>query len=370
MKKILSLSSIFAAIVIFFSSCSTPPPPDMEFNLGSDDPYRQGQNLVEAIAHGANSAAYRLMERGAPLNYQDKKDKWTPLIYAIYHNNWRMAKVLIRAGANVNLADSANRTPLMWAAVRNSGVTATILVEHGANVNAVDINGRTALQYAIIYTNYTLAAYLAEAGRRPSGLRRKKEQFIRLEDQRKREKAAAEELKLFGAVDKEKLSKKLQEEAINKNVKKPIDPKKTVIATGKNATSKIVKTAGKNAAPDKVNTVKPAVTKAAPAKAEKPVKITDILNASSSETTAKAKTPAAPAEKTVKPGKPVPKATAKKTVKPEKSEPTEYVKPMRLIMPKNTKKKKPGTTTIKVAPNNPLAPGNSYMPSPNPPSRN
>ena len=158
MKKLLFLVTLSTAIIIFLSSCSTPPPPDTEFNLGSDDPYRQGQNLVEAIAHGANSAAYRLMERGAPLNYQDKKDEWTPLIYAIYHHNWRMAKVLIRAGANVNLADSANRTPLMWAALRNSGVTATLLVEHGANINAVDISGRTALQYAIIYTNYTLAA--------------------------------------------------------------------------------------------------------------------------------------------------------------------------------------------------------------------
>ncbi|MBU8902120.1 MAG: ankyrin repeat domain-containing protein, partial [Victivallales bacterium] len=129
MKKIL-LSTISTAIIILLSSCMTPPPPaDTVFNLSSDDPYRQGQNLVEAIAQGANSAAYKLMKRGAPLNYQDKKNEWTPLIYAIYHYNWRMAKVLIRAGANVNLADSSKRTPLMWTALRNSSITATILVE-------------------------------------------------------------------------------------------------------------------------------------------------------------------------------------------------------------------------------------------------
>ena len=184
MIKIL-LSIISTAIVILLSSCSTPPPPDTVFNLSYDDPYRQGQNLVEAIAQGANSAAYKLMEHGAPLNYQDKKNEWTPLIYAIYHYNWRMAKVLIRAGANVNLADSAKRTPLMWTALRNSSITATILVEHGADINAVDISGRTALQYAIIYTNDTLAAYLADVSRKPFAQRLSKEQFDRLKKKRK-----------------------------------------------------------------------------------------------------------------------------------------------------------------------------------------
>ncbi|MDD5729485.1 MAG: ankyrin repeat domain-containing protein, partial [Victivallales bacterium] len=166
MKNIIS-ALITAAILSSLISCSTPPAPNTKFNLSSDDPYRQGQNLVEAIAHGSDSAAYRLMEQGAPLNYQDKKDEWTPLIYAIYHRSWSMARVIIRAGANVNLADSANRTPLMWAALRDSGVTAKLLVEYGADINAVDINGRTALQYAVIYTNYSLAAYLAEIGRQP-----------------------------------------------------------------------------------------------------------------------------------------------------------------------------------------------------------
>ncbi len=356
MKNILLLATISIALIIFSSSCSTPPPPDTEFNLGSDDPYRQGQNLVEAIAHGANSAAYRLMERGAPLNYQDKKDRWTPLIYAIYHSNWRMAKVLIRAGANVNLADNANRTPLMWAALRNSGITATILVEHGANVNAVDINGRTALQYAIIYTNYTLAAYLAEAGRRPSSKRMKKEEFIRLEEKRKRAKAEAEELKLYGAINKEKITQKIKADAINKTVKKPIDPKKNGVIGNKTAPAKdaVKKNIIPEAAPapksaEKNATLKklPQETKAKPVSpsAEKPVKITDILNASSAATTTQTKTTA---------------------VKPQKPEPAEYVKPMRLMMPKKTKKKKSSTTTIKVAPDDPLAPRNPYMPSPTP----
>ena len=219
MRNLVSILMI-TAVVSLLCSCSTTPPPGTNFNLGSDDPYRQGQCLVEAIAHGANSAAYRLMEQGAPLNYQDKKDEWTPLIYAIYHHNWRMAKVIIRAGANVNLADSANRTPLMWAALRNSGITAKLLVEYGADINAVDINGRTALQYAAIYTNYTLAAYLAEAGRRPLSQRMKKEQFDRFKAKLAREKAEKENLKLFGTSKKREVIAEAKKEDINKAVSK------------------------------------------------------------------------------------------------------------------------------------------------------
>jgi ankyrin repeat protein len=323
MKKILS-SIICTAIIVLLSSCSTPPPPDTIFNLSSDDPYRQGQNLVEAIAHGSNSAAYRLMERGAPLNYQDKKDEWTPLIYAIYHYNWRMAKVLIRAGANVNLADSANRTPLMWAALRNSGITATILVEHGADINAVDISGRTALQYAIIYTNYTLAAYLADAGRKPPAQRLKKEQFDRLRHKREKARAEAENLKLYGTTKEREIIVNMQKKDANINVKEAkkveeIKPKKKILP------------------------VKTEAVKAAPKKESKPVTISEILN--------------------TKPAK----ASPKKEVKPiekAKEEPKEYVKPLRLIKPVLIKTK-PKTITVKVAPQNPLAPRNPYLPPQN-----
>lgn len=217
MKNIIS-ALITLTILLLISSCSTPPPPGTKFNLSSDDPYRQGQNLVEAIAHGANSAAYRLMEQGAPLNYQDKKDKWTPLIYAIYHHNWRMSKVIIRAGANVNLADSANRTPLMWAALRNCGVTAKLLVEYGADINAVDLNGRTALQYAVIYTNYTLAAYLAEAGRHPDSQRLNQEQLERMKTKLARQKAEEKNLEVFGDKKKREVIAEIKKDDINKTL--------------------------------------------------------------------------------------------------------------------------------------------------------
>ncbi len=286
MKKILLLITICTAIVLFSNSCSTPPPEDAQFNYGSDDPYRQGQNLVEAIAHGANSAAYRLMERGAPLNYQDKKDEWTPLIYAIYHHNWRMAKVLIRAGVNVNLADNAGRSPLMWAALRNSGITATLLVEHGADINAVDISGRTALQYAIIYTNYTLAAYLAEIGRKPPAQRLRKEQFSRLKIKRMQAEAEASNMKLFGVKRKREVIEKIKNKEINKNIKvdKPAKttPEKNTEASKLNKTSTDSVTP---AVPEKdINSIK-AVKAVTAVSKKKPVSLKSIIAQENTDTT-------------------------------------------------------------------------------------
>ena len=250
-----------------------------------------------------------------------------------------MAKVLIRAGVNVNLADSANRTPLMWAALRNSGVTATLLVEHGANINAVDVSGRTALQYSIIYTNYTLAAYLAEAGRKPPAHRLKKEQFARLDDKRKRAKAEAENLKLFGNPKKREVIAKMKKDDLNTNIKeaKVIESKKIIT-------------------PKKTVVPKPEATKAAPKKTDKPIKITDILNASKPTTT----TPAP--KKAIKPIKKEQRRYIEpaKLLMPQKTKRKEYVKPMRLTLPQQFKKKRSKTTTIRVAPRNPSNTRNPY----------
>ena len=257
------------------------------------------------------------MENGAPLNYQDKKDEWTPLIYAIYWWNWRMAKVLIRAGANVNLADSANRTPLMWAAIRNSGITATVLVEYGADINAVDVSGRTALQYAIIYTNYTLAAYLAEAGKKPSAQRLQKEQFDRLENKRRSAKFEAESMKLFGKKNKQAVRVILQDEKINKNVKIPkSDPIQK---------AKVVK----KAILSQTKTVA-----AAPKPEKKPVTIMDILNAEKPATPTPAKVvPAKVAPAKVAPVKPLPTKLTP-TIIPAENQPARYNPPK--YTPKNT----------------------------------
>ena len=57
-------------------------------------------------------------------------------------------KLLIAAGANVNVRDKQGKTPLMWAAVSGNVEGIKELLLFGAQVNVVDKHGKSALMYA------------------------------------------------------------------------------------------------------------------------------------------------------------------------------------------------------------------------------
>ena len=158
MKKVVTL--IVPCLMVFiFSSCKTP-----EYNLGDKDTYRLGEALLDAIARDEHLTAKRLIKRGAPLNYRDRKDNWTPLIYAIYYENGDIAEYLIKAGADVNCKDNLNRTALMFAAMSGDLTVLQMLIEKGADFNALDNTGKNSLTYATVYSQYHAAEYLAQIG--------------------------------------------------------------------------------------------------------------------------------------------------------------------------------------------------------------
>jgi len=80
--------------------------------------------------------------------YPDE-DNWTPLILASYEGLATIAKVLIKNGANVDVADDIGNTPLMWCAQAGSLDIAKALLKAGANVDKQDKNGSTALFAAV-----------------------------------------------------------------------------------------------------------------------------------------------------------------------------------------------------------------------------
>jgi ankyrin repeat protein len=73
----------------------------------------------------------------------------TPLLYAARDGRLDAAKLLLDAGADVELAEANAVTPLMMAIINNQIAVARLLVEHGANVNASDWYGRTPLWTAV-----------------------------------------------------------------------------------------------------------------------------------------------------------------------------------------------------------------------------
>jgi ankyrin repeat protein len=69
----------------------------------------------------------------------------TPLLYASRDGRTEIARMLIAAGAKVNLADTNKITPLLMATTNNQPDTADLLIQNGAEINAADFWGRTPL---------------------------------------------------------------------------------------------------------------------------------------------------------------------------------------------------------------------------------
>jgi ankyrin repeat protein len=123
--------------------------------------HRNGSS-VEAPGGSGNtplhSAAFRgdlemvevLLEYGVAIDAQNSYC-CTPLSGAAigYHNNPRVARLLIERGADPNIRDSSGFTPLHYASQWWKIEIARVLVEHGANIEVKDNKGRTPLDIAL-----------------------------------------------------------------------------------------------------------------------------------------------------------------------------------------------------------------------------
>jgi ankyrin repeat protein len=81
------------------------------------------------------------------------KGGMTPLLYAARDGRVEMARMLVAAGADLELGDGNNIRPLLMAALNGQVDVARLLVEKGANVNADDFWGRSPLWAAVEFRN-------------------------------------------------------------------------------------------------------------------------------------------------------------------------------------------------------------------------
>ncbi len=86
--------------------------------------------------------------------------KATPLRIAAWKGYTKLAEVLIKYGANVNMKDKDGSTPLHHAALSGHKEMAKLLIKHGAIKDARDKVGLTPLQRAIGKRNITLVELL------------------------------------------------------------------------------------------------------------------------------------------------------------------------------------------------------------------
>ena len=123
--------------------------------------------LMWAAAEGNVDAMKMLIEAGADVNArstiiawdrqrtEEPRDKWlppgglTPLLFAARDGKVASVKVLLDAGADINIVDPDRHTSLILALTNGQLDVAALLIERGADVNMEDKVGQTALYAAV-----------------------------------------------------------------------------------------------------------------------------------------------------------------------------------------------------------------------------
>lgn len=133
---------VFRTISVDDSNPGTPrlrgPKPDGRFLA-----------FVKAVKARDVAEVREQLRRGLPVNHSEPalRNK-TPLISAAEYNFLEGVVELVRAGANVNMADATGATPLHMAAGGGYLAIVRILLEKGAHVNTQDTHASTPLHYA------------------------------------------------------------------------------------------------------------------------------------------------------------------------------------------------------------------------------
>jgi ankyrin repeat protein len=123
--------------------------------------------LMWAAAEGHTEVMKLLIEAGADVNARSRiikwerqrtdepRDKWlppgglTPLLLAAREGRTESVRVLLDAGADINIADPDRHTALTLALINGHLDVAALLIERGIDVNLADKVGRTALWAAV-----------------------------------------------------------------------------------------------------------------------------------------------------------------------------------------------------------------------------
>lgn len=105
-----------------------------------------------------------LIEAGANVNLEDYEDM-TPLQWALRYNSLEISKMLLDAGAQVNRQDDCNSTPLHFAARLGDCDFAQRCIDGGVSIDEVESPyGVTALHYATRCNNREMVELLLKTG--------------------------------------------------------------------------------------------------------------------------------------------------------------------------------------------------------------
>lgn len=136
---------------------------------------RADENLIYHANFGEPAKIAELLHQGANPN-AISTEKWPVVSLAALRaddKGFAIVKLLVEAGADLNVRDANGETPLMNAISINNADMVKYMIERGADFHAVNQEGRTVQQFALHYGNERIAFLVSEA--------------IRLEEKRIRE---------------------------------------------------------------------------------------------------------------------------------------------------------------------------------------
>ena len=131
-------------------------------------PNKKGEMLMKEIKKPEPNLnlVNDLIALGANLDWQDKEDGggWTALHFCAYWNRPKIVRMLIDAGADVNIQQDNDSTALHECAINNRPDIARMLIDAGADVNIQGNDGWTALHWCAVMNHPDIARMLIDAG--------------------------------------------------------------------------------------------------------------------------------------------------------------------------------------------------------------
>uniref|UniRef100_A0A8C6XGX5 Ankyrin repeat and sterile alpha motif domain containing 3 n=1 Tax=Naja naja TaxID=35670 RepID=A0A8C6XGX5_NAJNA len=121
-------------------------------------------DLHTAASIGQYEVVKDSIERGEKDLDQKNRGGWTPLMYASYIGYDTVVRVLLQAGANVNMSTPEGQTPLMLAASCGNECAAAFLLQQGAELEMKDIHGWTALFHCTSAGHQQMVKFLLDSG--------------------------------------------------------------------------------------------------------------------------------------------------------------------------------------------------------------
>lgn len=124
----------------------------------------QGHESLNTVVKKRNIAMIKLLlDNGIPVD-PEVKDNQSALQLAIFIDDLKVVKTILKYKPDLTLQDSAGRTPLHFAAIKGNKLIIAKLLKKGADINIKDPQGYTPIEYAAAAQNHSIVAYLRNSG--------------------------------------------------------------------------------------------------------------------------------------------------------------------------------------------------------------